>query len=566
MIRLAPDLELPLDVATETIAILAKRGSGKTYTAAVLTEQLVRAGVPTVVIDPVGVWWGLRAGADGKAGGLPVAIFGGDHADVPLDERSGKIVADAIVSERFSAIIDLSLLSKSAMRRFMTDFIARLYHRNREALHLIVDEADAFAPQRGASGDAAPLLGAMEDLVRRGRARGIGCTLITQRPAVLHKDVLTQAEILICLRMTGPRDVAAMDEWVRLHAEDDEAREVKKSLPALAVGTAWVWSPGLLGILQKVKIAKRETFDSSATPTVGQKRIVPKTMADIDLTALGEQIAAAAETAKADDPKELRAEVARLRRQLAERKVEVERVEVPVLTDDDRDLLRKVADLAPTALEAGEALSERLGAVLGDRHVGPTSGEIERRARATRVHDDTATKMGADLSKRTGGPSSPQGGKLPKAQAAIIGVLAQRGAQTAVQVAMLTGYSVKGGGFNNALGALRSAGLVVGSKDRLELTADGHAAAADVPPLPTGEALLDHWRGTFGKAERLIFDVLVDAWPQTRTRDEVADLTGYAPNGGGFNNAVGRLRTLQLISGGKDALVVIDELGEARGS
>jgi len=32
------------------------------------------------------------------------------------------------------------------------------------------------------------------------------------RPAVLNKDILTQAEVLIALRMTGPRDVAAIDD------------------------------------------------------------------------------------------------------------------------------------------------------------------------------------------------------------------------------------------------------------------------------------------------------------------------------------------------------------------
>jgi len=69
--------------------------------------------------------------------------------------------------------------------------------------------------------------------------------MITQRPATLSKDILTQAEVLIALRMTGPRDVAAIDEWVRLHADEDEAREVKSSLASLPVGTAWVWSPGL---------------------------------------------------------------------------------------------------------------------------------------------------------------------------------------------------------------------------------------------------------------------------------------------------------------------------------
>jgi DNA helicase HerA-like ATPase len=57
----------------------------------------------------------------------------------------------------------------------------RLYHRNRDPLHLVLDEADALAPQRTDPGGQR-LLGAIEDLVRRGRARGIGLSMISQSP------------------------------------------------------------------------------------------------------------------------------------------------------------------------------------------------------------------------------------------------------------------------------------------------------------------------------------------------------------------------------------------------
>jgi len=89
--------------------------------------------------------------------------------------------------------------------------------------------------------------------------------VISQRPAVLNKDILGQAEVLIALRMTNPRDVGAIDEWVRLNAEDDQAQLVKASLPTLPVGTA-VWSPGWLQCLVQVPVRHRATFDSSATP------------------------------------------------------------------------------------------------------------------------------------------------------------------------------------------------------------------------------------------------------------------------------------------------------------
>jgi hypothetical protein len=83
-LTLGPGLVLPVEAVTETFAILAKRGAGKTYTAAVLVEEMMGAGLPVVIVDPVGVWWGLRSSADGTTEGLPVVIFGGDHADLPL--------------------------------------------------------------------------------------------------------------------------------------------------------------------------------------------------------------------------------------------------------------------------------------------------------------------------------------------------------------------------------------------------------------------------------------------------------------------------------------------------
>ncbi len=67
----------------------------------------------------------------------------------------------------------------------------------------MVDEADSVAPQAPIRGDSS-MLAAMDRTVRRGRARGLGVTPITQRPAVLGKNILTQIEILITPRLTSP--------------------------------------------------------------------------------------------------------------------------------------------------------------------------------------------------------------------------------------------------------------------------------------------------------------------------------------------------------------------------
>src|SRR5437870_736353 len=100
MLRISPELELPVEVVTETLAILAKRGAGKTYTASVLVEEMLEARLQVVVVDPIGAWYGLRSSADGKGPGYPIAIIGGDHGDVPLEAAGGHVVADLVVDER----------------------------------------------------------------------------------------------------------------------------------------------------------------------------------------------------------------------------------------------------------------------------------------------------------------------------------------------------------------------------------------------------------------------------------------------------------------------------------
>jgi uncharacterized protein len=140
--------------------------------------------------------------------------------------------------------------------------------------------------------------------------------------------------------------------------------------------------------------------------------------------------------------------------------------------------------------------------------------------------------------------------KLAAGERRILTALAQYPqGRSKVQVAVLTGYAASGGGFNNYLGALRSRGLIEGDGDRLTITEAGIQALGSWEPLPTGSALIDYWRGRLGKAERLILETLTHAYPAALNKEEIAARAGYEANGGGFNNALGRLRTLELVEG-----------------
>jgi len=261
MLKLADNLSLPLDAVTQTFGILAVRGAGKSNTAAVMAEQMFRSRLPFVVVDPVGAWWGLRSSADGQGPGLAIPVFGGRRGDVPLEKTAGNMIADIVVDERLSCVLDCAEFSEGDKIKFLIDFAERLYRRNQDPLHLFLEEADDYAPQRPFR-EQARLLRSWENIVRRGRARGLGITMITQRSAALNKNVLTQIETLIVLRTTAPNDRKAISAWVEYHGQ---GTELLQSLPELGAGEAWIWSPSWLKTLKRAQINRRSTFVSGDT-------------------------------------------------------------------------------------------------------------------------------------------------------------------------------------------------------------------------------------------------------------------------------------------------------------
>ena len=283
------------------------------YTASVLMEEMVEHGLFVGYIDPLGIAWGIRASADGERAGYPVLILGGRHSDLPLDPAAGSIVSQFVLESRQPFILDLSLFEdEDEQRQFVAEFI-RGFRLHEEVLcHLIVDEADLFAPQVPQSPMAQRSLTAMNRLTRRFRYKGMGCTLITQRPAELNKSVLGQLDLLLALRVISPQDSKALDDWIKRNAGEAERAQFLATLSGLPTGTAWAWSPQWLHLFRQVAIRTRRTFDSSATPKAGMKRATPRQLAEIDLTHLGEQMEALVERARENDPVQLRTRIRQL--------------------------------------------------------------------------------------------------------------------------------------------------------------------------------------------------------------------------------------------------------------
>lgn len=578
-LKISNDISLPIDAATQTIAIVARKRVGKTYTASVIVEEFIHQGIPVVVLDPTGAWWGLRSSADGKKDGFPVVIIGGDHADVPLDEHAGKVIADLVVDHPGYYIIDFSLIgSNAAQDRFATDFGLHFYRRkqgSRYAVSLIIDEADCFMPQQPFENQK-KMLGAYDTIIRRGGISGIGVIMITQRPAVLNKNALTQAETLIALQLSGSQDIDAIEHWMRIHGSKEERDTVISSLAYLQKGDAWIWSPAWLKVLRKVKIRQRTTFNSSATPEVGQNVVVKPKLAAVDLKRLGQQIESTVEKLKENDPALLKQTISELKKKItalenqkptpAKEKI----VEVPALGKRQEKQLLELVEVAQKINSANERIISILdhGKTFSTHAISVADAIRESLKPSLKGSINLGLKIihkPIDVIAPKAFPKNPAKQdasmnedwifKPDKCQRAILGVLSQFQEGCSMnKIALLARYSISGG-FRNSLGLLRAQGCIMGSNNETMLiTESGRKFAAGFQQLPQGDDLIDYWKqhNAFSLCHRQIITVLADhrGVEGGLTMEEIASQCSPPYEiSGGFRNALGELRTAGVITG-----------------
>jgi hypothetical protein len=583
MIHLAPKLELPDSAVTQKFAFIGRSGSGKTYAAGKLAEGIFDAGGQLVVLDPVGVWWGLRLAANGKGKGLPIPVFGGLHEDIPLLPGGGAAVADAVVDARLSVVLDVSMMRKGERVRFATDFAEQLFHRKKEKrspMHLIVEEAQVFVPQR-VRPEEARLLGAFEDLIKLGRNFGIGFSMVSQRPQAVNKDALNQTEVLVALQTTGPQERKALAEWI---VEQGLDKSLVDALPGLDVGHAYVWSPQWLKVLGTYRIGKKRTFNASSTPEMGEEDVDLK-LAPVDLKEIQERMAESVKEAEENNPVRLKArlrqaeEMVRLSTLELEKKeteTKVEQVEVPVFTRDDRDLLVSLdATLSLLSKEVSDAHNTVLD-LMGRNGIGRLPNERERAI----VEAGSVDMIGQELSRHFGHPSNPDGHKswrltipgdrraeeppklrgvpphqveiivddplcppsLRKGERKLLEVLSKGYPvrRTIAQAATLADMTPSGGTFKTYLGTLKRHGLVKVEGKEMVITAAGLAVAGG-PVRQSYDDLVHTWLQALRKGERELFAKLLDEKGLTVSRENLARFCNMEVSGGTFKTYLGTL-------------------------
>lgn len=542
-LKIADNLTLPLDFMTERIAFLARTGSGKSGGMRVLFEQILLAQQFAIFIDPKGDAWGIRADGTGK--GMPVLVIGGDHGDIPLEAHGGKVIAEFLVKERVSTVLDISDLSTNEMWRFVADLTKTLYRLNRDVLHLFIDEADMLAGQQFYDPHC---LHGIQLIQNKGRARGFGVTIATQRPQILNKTVLNASGTLIAMQTIGDDALKVVKSWLGQSADKETIAAILKDLPTMKTREAFVYSPQTLGIEpRRIKFASFTTYDSMRTPRPGEARQQPKNIADIDLTAIQRDMAETIEKAKAEDPALLKAEIARLKREAAGHvcpKVEAAEPEIREVFTEHLKLTigsrleNIVSSLNGFEYDAAALVNRIRESVEGARHFldnEPAEPFMPQRPMTFNPADHPTDNSAAieNLAEVMQSPSKTMqamsGAALPEGERKCLIAIAQfttgdHGA-TREQVTLLSGY--KRSTRDAYIQRLGAKGYVRVDRGEVWATVEGVAAlGSDYEPLPTGEALQRWWLDRLPEGEAKILRILleVQVW---FAREYISERTGY---------------------------------------
>jgi len=242
-------------VVTGRTCVLGSSGSGKSYTVGVLCEELCRNEVPFAIVDTEGEHTGLKEKFE--------AIWVGEETDSDLSWESLDLKDLARQAPDISPLI-LDVSDLTDPKEKVSAFISALYEtltQRRTPYLVVVEEADKFVPQYG---QRVPIF---SEVARRGRKRGMGLMICSQRPSLVDKNVLSQCGNQLIGKLIIQNDLQAVAQFF-------PGKGLPKGLTALKAGQFFAMG-GFAPTPSLITIRKRVTKPGGVTPSLS-KRVVKK--------------------------------------------------------------------------------------------------------------------------------------------------------------------------------------------------------------------------------------------------------------------------------------------------
>ncbi|WP_458209371.1 helicase HerA domain-containing protein [Haladaptatus sp. NG-SE-30] len=242
-----------VEILTGRGFVTGKSGSGKSNTASVVVEQLLDAGYPVAIIDADGEYYGLKEEYE------LLHVGADEECDIQVGAAHAEKVATLALEQNVPVIVDVSgYLDDDEADELIRETARHLFAKEKKLKKpflLVVEECHEYIPEGGGMGETGKML---IKVGKRGRKHGLGIMGISQRPADVKKDFITQANWLVWHRLTWENDTKVVSRIV--------GDEYGEAVPDLNAGEAFVQTDWTDSSIRRVQFNRKRTFDAGATP------------------------------------------------------------------------------------------------------------------------------------------------------------------------------------------------------------------------------------------------------------------------------------------------------------
>jgi hypothetical protein len=396
-------VELPVvELLTGRAFLTGKSGSGKSNTASVVAEKLLDRGFGVLIVDIDGEYYGLKEEYE-------ILHVGADEeCDIQVSEEHAGKLASLALEQNVPIILDLSgFLDEQDARDLLKAVARQLFAREKKQKQpflMVVEEIHEYVPEGGGMDECGRML---VKVAKRGRKHGLGVAGISQRPADVKKDFITQCDWLVWHRLTWRNDTKVVKKVL--------GSEYADAIEEMGDGEGFLmtdWGEQI----RRVQFQRKQTFDAGATPGLDDfERPDLKSVSDDLVSEL--QTISEEQAAREDDIARLNNELEEREQRIAELKEEL--AEARDLSDMAEQFARAMTAQAEPRYDPGaqrdlEAYAD--GRAEGEAEpAGPTVEPSDRAASG----DEAETTDPREVEDET--PVTPGlAAKLPEEQRAIV--------------------------------------------------------------------------------------------------------------------------------------------------
>ncbi|WP_418281486.1 helicase HerA domain-containing protein [Halorubrum sp. DTA98] len=325
-------VELPVvDVLTGRSFITGKSGSGKSNTASVVIENLLSNSFPVMIVDTDGEYYGLKEEFE------ILHVGADDECDIVVSPEHAEKIASLALEQNVPIILDVSgYLEESVANELLLNVVKQLFAKEKKLKKpflLVVEECHEYIPEGGGMDETGKML---IKVGKRGRKHGLGIVGISQRPADVKKDFITQCDWLCWHRLTWDNDTKVVGRILGSKYAD--------AVEELDDGEAFLmtdWDESI----RRIQFHRKRTFDAGATPGLDDFERPELKSVSGDLVNELESIS--------DEQARHESELADLRQELDQKRSRINQLEREL--EDARDLSNMADQFAQALLGKAEA-------------------------------------------------------------------------------------------------------------------------------------------------------------------------------------------------------------------